>query len=168
DDQNGFCGSSCRARVAHERTQLSSAITSSAVGVGSSVRRKRYHQEEIIRFAEFAGMSPRSSSTNPKPPPCNNRSVALNACSRLRSQRIQSRRSQFIPARAAVSGSNELLVSTNAQISSLLVARVSADNITLVRPEEAGPNTSVIAPRGNPPSANESISTMPVGITSDG
>src|ERR1041384_7554892 len=70
-------------RDAHDFTQLSSAITTSAVGVGSSVRRKRYHHDEIMRLAEFAGTSPRSSHTKPKPPPCSNKSVALNAYSKL-------------------------------------------------------------------------------------
>src|SRR6185295_14125221 len=118
DDQRHASPLSSNARVAHERTQLSSAITTSAVGVGSRVRRKRYHQDEIIRFAEFAGTSPRSSNTTPKPPPCNSRSVALKACSRLWPQRIQSNRSQFIPARVADLGSKELHVSTTAQTSS--------------------------------------------------
>src|SRR4030095_14706934 len=156
------------ARVAHDRTQLSSAITTSAVGVASRVRRKRYHQDEMMRFAEFARTSPRSSSTSPKPPPCNSRSVALNACSRLLAQRIQSNRSQFISARVADLGSNELLVSTSAQTSSCLVAWARAENIKLVRPDEADPKISVMAPRGRPPRVKESISGMPVEITSDG
>src|SRR6185295_8802121 len=105
---------------------------------------------------------------NPKPPPCNNRSVALNACSRLLAQRIQSSRSQFISARVADFGSNELLVSTKAQTSSCRVAWARAENIKLVRPDEADPKISVMAPRGRPPRVNESISGTPVEITSAG
>lgn len=118
EDHRHFSPLNSSARDAHDRTQLSSAITTSALGVASNVRRKRYHQDEMIRLADFAGTSPRSSSTSPKPPPCNNRSVALNACSRLLAQRIQSSRSQFISARVADLGSNTLLVSTSAQTSS--------------------------------------------------
>jgi len=168
DDQRHASPLNSNASVAHERTQLSSAITTSAVGVGSRVLRKRYHQDEIIRFAELAGTSPRSSSTSPKPPPCNKRSVALNACSRLLAQRTQRSRSQFISARVADLGSKELLVSTKAQTSSCLVAWARAENIKLVRPDEADPKISVMAPRGRPPRVKESISGMPLEITSAG
>ncbi len=132
------------------------------------MRRKRYHHDEMIRFADFAGTSPRSSITSPKPPPCNKRSVALNACSRLLAQRIQSNRSQFISARAADLGSKVLLVSTTAQTSSCCVAWARAESMKLVRPEDAGPKISVMAPRGSPPPVNESICGMPVEITSAG
>lgn len=138
------------------------------MGLDSSVRRKRYHQEEMIRFADFAGTSPRSSITTPKPPPCNKRSVALKACSRLLSQRIQSNWSQFISARAADLGSKTLFVSTTAQTSSCWVASASVANMKLVRPEDAGPKISVRAPRGKPPLMNESICGIPVAITSAG
>jgi hypothetical protein len=168
EDHRHFSPLNSSAREAHDRTQLSSAITTSAVGVASNVRRKRYHQDEMIRLADFAGTSPRSSNTSPKPPPCNNRSIALNACSRLLAQRIQSNRSQFISARAADSGSNTLFVSTNAQTSSCFVAWARAESIKLVRPEDAGPKTSVMAPRRNPPKINESICGRPLEITSAG
>src|SRR6185503_354268 len=164
DDQRHVSPFNSNARVAHDRTQLSSAITTSALGVASNVRRKRYHQDEMIRLADFAGTSPRSSSTSPKPPPCNNRTAALNACSRLLAQRIQSNRSQLIAARVADSGSNTSFVSTRAQTSSCLVAWASAESIKLVRPDDAGPKTSVMAPRGNPPKIKESICGRPLEI----
>src|SRR5688572_28643187 len=168
DDHNQVSCFSSKANVAQERTQLSSAITTSAVGVASRVRRKRYHHDEIILFASFAATSPRSNTTNPKPPACSNKSVLLNACSRLLAQRIQSNRSKFISACAADLGSNELFVSTRAQISWCSVAWPRAESIKLVRPEDAGPKTSVMAPRGRPPRVKASIWGMPVAITSAG
>src|SRR5215211_5213340 len=88
-------------RAAHDRVQASSEITVNTVGRSSTVRRKRYHHDEMIRRASFPATSPRSRITKPNPPACNNRSVALKACSRLPAQRFHSKRSKSIPASVA-------------------------------------------------------------------
>src|ERR1700741_991533 len=111
-----------RVKAAHERVHASSEITASTVGLSSTVRRKRYHHEEIIRRASFPATSPRSRITNPKPPACNNRSAALKEFSRLPAQRTHSSRSKSTPAAVAAVGANTSFVSTSAQVSSCLVA----------------------------------------------
>ena len=54
----------------------------STVAVGSTARRKRNHEVSGTRRTLSVGMSPRSSTTMPKPPPCNSRSVTFSTCSR--------------------------------------------------------------------------------------
>ena len=109
------------------------------VGLFSTVFLKRYHHEEMIRRASLAATSPISSTTRPKPPACNRRSVALKACSRLFAHLIQSRRSKSIPAVVAIVGAKTSLVSISAHTSRLVVAWANNENIKLVRPEETGP-----------------------------
>src|SRR4051812_16997677 len=55
--------------------------TISAVSVCSTVRRKRNHDVSGTRRASFAGTSPRSRITAPKPPLSSSRSAAFSACS---------------------------------------------------------------------------------------
>ena len=107
---------------AQDRVQLSADMTTIAVGLFSTVRRKRYHQDEMILRASFPATSPISSITRPKPPACSRRSVALKPCSRLAPQRIQSSLSKSIPANEAAVGEKVSLISTTAQISSCAVA----------------------------------------------
>src|SRR5205085_11970073 len=66
-----------KANTAHERVHASSEITIITVGLFSTVRRKRYHHDEIIRRASLPAISPISRMTSPNPPACNNKSVAL-------------------------------------------------------------------------------------------
>src|SRR6266850_2468642 len=80
--------------AAHERVQDTGVTTTSTVDVFSSALRKRNHQEVIIRRVYFAATSARLSTTRPKPPLCNKRSVALKARSRLPLQRTHNKRSQ--------------------------------------------------------------------------
>ena len=147
--------------------QATGVITISAVEVFSIVRRKRNHHDETTRRANFADTSPRLSATKPKPPPCNNRSTALKERSRLSLHRTHNKRSKLTCAFAADETSKVSLQSTRAQVSSCALATAKVENNTLVRPDEAVPWTSVIAPRGNP-SMKLSISAMPVGKNSAG
>lgn len=165
EDHNSASFLSSNANEAQDRTQDPWAITTSAVGLFSTTRRKRYHQDEMIRRACCGGTSPRSSATRPKPLLCKSRSVALNACSMLAAQRTQSNRSKSTPASAADEGSSTSFVSTRAHTSWCVVARTRAESIKLVRPEDAGPKISVIAPRGSPP-VTASTSATPVESTS--
>src|SRR5215470_14193895 len=57
--------------AAADLTQESSAITVKTVGVFSTTRRIRYHQEVMICLAFCPDKSAISRATNPKPPPCN-------------------------------------------------------------------------------------------------
>ena len=132
------------------------------MGVFSIARRKRNHQDEMILRAVGAGTSAISSTTRPKPPPCSKRSAALNARSTLPAQRIHNKRAKSTPAFAANAGPNESPVSTSAQISSRDVNSLKIESSRLVRPEDACPKISVMAPRGKPPPVNESISGTPV------
>ena len=76
-------------------------------------------------------------------------------------QRTQNSRSNSIPAAAADFGSRASLASTTAQNSPRRVAAASADNMNVLRPEEAGPQISVRQPRGRPP-VGASISAIPL------
>src|ERR1035437_3844464 len=155
-------------REAQVFAQGSCSMSNSTVAVGSTARRKRNHEVSGTRRALSAGISPRSSTTMPKPPPCNSRSVTFNTCSRRPSaarggwslcdgklerslQRTHNRRSRSTPAVAAEAGSKLSLASTSAHTSRRPVACASAASITPVRPEETGPAISLSAPRGRPP-----------------
>src|ERR1022692_325680 len=155
-------------REAQVLAQGSCSMSNSTVAVGSTARRKRNHEVSGTRRALSAGISPRSSTTMPKPPPCSSRSVTFNTCSRRPSaarggwslcdgklerslQRPHSRRSRSTPAATAEAGSKLSLASTSAHTSRQPVACASAASITPVRPEEAGPVISLSAPRGRPP-----------------
>src|SRR5437660_2246920 len=153
--------------AAHERVQGTRVITTNAVGVFSMARRKRNHHDVIIRRVYFAATSARLSTTKPKPPLCSKRSVALKARSRLPLQRTHNKRSQPTRAFAADERSKVSLVSISAQVSSRLVATARAESSRLVRPDDAVPWISVIAPRGNP-FKRASISLTPVGTISPG
>ena len=163
DDQMSVSLLISSASEAQERTHESAATMTKAVGVFSTVRRNRYHHEEMIRRTSLPAMSPRSRNTSPKPPPCRRRSVALNACSTFAEQRTQSSWSKSNSVPAAETGSKTSLVSINAHTSLCVAARESTESIKLVRPEDGGPKISVTAPRGSPPII-ESTSSIPVGI----
>ena len=153
--------------AAHERMQGTGVTTTSAVGVFSIARRKRNHHDVIIRRVYFAATSARLSATKPKPPLCSKRSVALKARSTLPLQRTHNKRSQSTRALVADERSKVSLVSTRAQVSSCVVATARAESNKLVRPDDAVPWISVIAPRGNP-FKRASISPTPVGTISAG
>lgn len=142
-------------------------MTISAVGVFSIARRNRNHQDETMRRSVAAGTSQRLRATNPNPPACRIKSTALKASSRLWSQRIQRSRLKSTPAFAADERSNVSSQSISAQISSWEDAADSAESMRLVRPDEAAPWISVIAPRGKPCKAS-SISLSPVETVSAG
>ena len=128
-------------------------------------RRNRNQKTDGILRADLTEMSPRSRATSPKPPPCNSKSVIFKAYSLFPLQRIHRSRSRSIPAAVADRGSSLSCVSTRAQTSRRIVAWARTESSKLVRPDDAGPKISVIAPRGIPP-ARESISGMPVVIPS--
>src|SRR5262245_26194643 len=69
------------------------------------------------------------------------------------------------PAAAADFGSNISVPSTRAHTSSLAVASARIETIADVRPDDGGPKTSVIAPRGSPP-VSASSGAIPVGTRS--
>src|SRR5664279_3423012 len=163
-------------REAQVFAQGSCSMSNSTVVVGSTARRKRNHEVSGTRRALSVGISPRSSTTMPKPPPCSSRSVTFNTCSRRPSaarggwslcndkldrslQRTHSSRSRSTPAAAAEAGSKLSLASTSAHTSRRRVASASAANITPVRPEEAAPAISLSAPRGRPPVSVSSAAT---------
>jgi len=156
-----------KTNVAQERMQGTGVITMRAVGVFSNERRKRNHHDEIIRRAFLDGTSARLSATRPKPPPCSKRSVALKARSRLLLHRTHKRRSKSTRALAPDVGSKVSLQSIRAHVSSCPVAKARAESNKLVRPDDAAPWISVIAPRGNP-FKTASISETPVGTISPG
>src|SRR2546423_168917 len=154
DGKAGFCSSATKKSVlgqiapsllsskviaAHERTQATGVATANTVGVFSIARRNRNHQVETMRRRIVAGMSLRFKTMKPKPPPCNKRSTALKARSRLLLQRTHKRRSKFKPASVPDERSNVLLQSTSAHVSSLDVAAANAESNTLVRPQDAAP-----------------------------
>src|SRR6266566_2514632 len=147
--------------------QATGVKTTSVVGVFSIDRRKRNHHDVIIRRVNFAATSARLSATRPKPPLCSKRSVALKARSRLPLQRTHNKRSKSTRAFAADEGSKVSLQSIRAHVSSFSVAKASAESNKLVRPDDAAPWISVIAPRGNP-FKRASISGTPVGTISPG
>ncbi len=153
------------ASMAQARVWGARSITTRAVGVFSTARRSRYQDASEMRRAVSGAMSPRSIATRPKPPACNNKSVALSECSALPPQRIHNSRSSATPAAAADAGSKASLASTNAQNSSRLVACAINECRMLVRPEDAGPKMSVTHPRGMPQS-RESMPAMPDGRNS--
>src|ERR1044072_5801582 len=128
-----------KAIAAHERAQETGEATSRTAGVFSIARRNLNHQVETIRRKVLAGISARFKTIRPKPPPCNNRSTALKACSRLLLQRTHNNRSNFTPASAAEVTSNVLLQSISAQVSSVDVAPASVANIRLVGPHDSAP-----------------------------
>ena len=159
--------------------QDSCSTNRSTVAVGSTARRKRNHEFIGTRRALCGGMSPRSSTTMPNPPPCSRRSVTFKICSKrpnaLRCdvcrkadgwicslQRIHNSRSRSTPAAAAEAGSKRSLASTSTHTSCRRVASPKAASITPVRPEEAGPTISLSAPRGSPP-VRASSCAMPMG-----
>jgi len=157
----------------------SCATTNNTVGVRSTARSKRNHEANGMRRASLRGTSPRSIATTPNPPLCSSRSVARNACSTGPSlllaslsflclcgefavpHRTHSNRLKSIPAAAADKGSSASLTSTSAHASLRRVAAASVASNMLVRPEEAGPQISVMHPRGRPPESS-SISGMPL------
>ena len=147
------------------------SMASSTVGVCSTARRKRNHVVSGMRRAVCGGRSPRSRAIIPKPPLSSSRSVARRSCSRQCSgessaQRTHSNWSNSTPAAAADCGSRASLASTTAQNSPRRrVAAARADNSTVVRPEEAGPQISVRQPRGRPP-VSASMAAMPLGTIS--
>ena len=153
--------------AAHERMHGTGVTTISAVGVLSIARRKRNHHDEIIRRVYFGAISARLSATKPKPPLCSKRSVALKARSKLPLQRTHNKRSQSTRALVADERSKVSLASTSAQVSSCVVATARTESNKLVRPDDAVPWISVIAPRGRP-SKCASISQTPVGTISAG
>src|SRR2546430_14655133 len=156
-----------KTNVAHERMQGTGVTTIGAVGLFPRARRKRTHHDEIIRRAVLGGTSARLSATRPKPPLCSKRSVALKARSRLPLQRTHNKRSKSTRAFAADEGSKVSLQSIRAHVSSFSVAKASAESNKLIRPDDAAPWISVIAPRGNP-FKRASISGTPVGRISAG
>src|SRR5437588_10422222 len=147
--------------------QGTGVITIRVVCVFSNERRKRNHHDEIIRRAYLGVTSARLSATRPKPPLCSKRSVALKARSRLPLQRTHNKRSKSTRAFAADEGSKVSLQSIRAHVSFFSVAKARAESNTLVRPDDAAPWISVIAPRGNP-FKRSSISSTPVGKLSAG
>ena len=76
-------------------------------------------------------------------------------------QRTHNRRSRSTLAAANDCGSRVSLASMRAQYSPRRVAAAKAASITLVRPEEAGPQSSVRHPRGRPP-VRASSAAMPL------
>src|SRR5215469_864871 len=149
--------------------------TSSTVAVASTARRKRNHEVNGTRRVLSGGMSPKSSTTMPNPPPCKSKSVTFRTCSSrpredrrellrgeeelLSLHRSHSRRSRSTPAADADAGSKLSLASTSAHASSRRVAPASAASMTPVRPEETGPVISLRAPRGNPPVKASNLAT---------
>ena len=81
-------------------------------------------------------------------------------------QRTQSWRLRSMPAAAADSGSRVSEASTQATASPAAVMAAKVDCASVVRPEQAGPTSSVMAPMGRPPSSRASISAMPVAACS--
>jgi len=82
--------------------------------------------------------------------------------------RTHKSRIRSTPAAANDIGSNESETSTNAHVSCRAVACASNEKLTLVRPEEEVPQSSITDPLGNPPRSNASNSVMPVGCSSAG
>src|SRR5207249_7195514 len=153
-----------KAIAAQERTQETGVVTTNTVGVFSMARRNRNHQVEIMRRKVFGGVSARLSTMKPNPPPCNKRSTVLKAFSSLSLQRTHNSRSKLTPALADDERSNVSQQSTNAHVSSFKVAAANAEISKLVRPQDAAPYNSVIAPLGKPPKA-VSMAAMPVGTS---
>ena len=91
----------------------------------------------------------------------------LKSCpSRLEAQHLtHSNLFRSTSAAAAECGSKVSLVSTKAQTSWRCVAAAIAASSRLVRPEQAGPQTSVRQPRGSPP-IRLSISRIPLEMVS--
>ena len=122
-------------------------------------------------------MLPISSKKAANPPAWSSRSVARKAWSSrvhglaraspfsLR-QRTHNSCFRLTPLAAADSGSKASPASTQAQTwpPSVLLARNA--RVRLVRPDDSGPVTSLIAPTGKPPSSNASTAATPVGATS--
>ena len=142
------------------------------------------HVASGIRLPCSIASSARSRTMAANPPACNSRSVARIAwssrvqgcflsCAYLRMSvegfsmgavlhRIQSRCFRLIPFAAADSGSNASLASIHAQTFPSCVRRARNANAILVRPEDAGPVISLIAPTGKPPLSKLSICAIPV------
>src|ERR1700684_1305566 len=130
------------------------------VGVSSTARRNRNQESSGTCRTSRGAISLKSTAINPKPPPCNSKSVARSVCSTFR-QRTHNNFRNSTPAASAECGSNASPPSISAQASSCAVRALNAASSKLVRPEHEGPKISVSAPRGNPP-VNKSISGMPL------
>ena len=155
------------------------ARSSRATSVPSTTRCNRSHVDRGIRVSACRGASMRSSTTIVHTPDCATRLKALIARSSVRSSsvpgpctlrspgiqagsrmplvldkawpRTHSRRDNSTPAAAAGSGSKRSKVSMSATHSPRAVAAASAAHPRLVRPEDTGPCSSDICPRGRPP-----------------
>src|SRR4051812_11288796 len=108
--------------------------------------RRRTHSGEI---------SPRSNTITPQPPPWISRSAHFKACSmRFLSlgalHLAQSNREKFTPVLKAEPGSKAFPASIKAQCSPWEVAEARKECIRVVRPEETGPEISVMEPLGKP------------------
>jgi hypothetical protein len=77
--------------------------------------------------------------------------------------RSQSRRVRSTPAAEAAAGSRWSPTSTQAPRPPSRVTRATREQTSPVRPEEGGPWTSEIRPRGKPPPRSASIEEIPVG-----
>ena len=78
-----------------------------------------------------------------------------------------SKSSSFTPSFRAYSGSSACSTSMNAASPPRFCACAITVSVSVVLPDDSGPKTSTIRPRGNPPQPSaRSISRFPVGITS--
>jgi hypothetical protein len=149
-----------------------------AVRACSAASRKRYQVESGIRMRCCGSTSLMSSTVAAKPPACNSRSVAFNACSSrdhglslTRSflsadMRSQSSRLRAILAAAADSGESASFTSTHAQTAPDWVMAAMMESARDVLPVEAAPAISVMLPRGMPPPRTASTSAIPVANSS--
>src|SRR3954453_16273285 len=124
--------------VAQFFTNGSRSMTTNAVGVWSTARRKRYHQDIGILRKARGGTSLRSIATRPQPPPWTSRSAAFSDSS-TPWQRTQSRRVRSAFAVEAENGSKESVASTRAQNSPAAVARARNEVRNVVLPDVDGP-----------------------------
>jgi hypothetical protein len=83
-------------------------------------------------------------------------------------QRTQRSRDSSTPAAAADSGSSPSDTSIQAQTFDACVMPARTDSAKDVRPEHSGPATSVMAPKGTPPSSNSSTHWIPVAAIDRG
>ena len=134
-----------------------------------------------MRLPCSRAVEPRSRTMAAKPPACSSRSVARIAWSRRvqgRSRtldfalastsrhRTQSTCRKATPLAAADSGSKASFTSTHAQTRPSAVRRARKASARLVRPEDCGPVSSLIAPTGRPPFSSSSTLVIPVAATS--
>src|ERR1700743_3726224 len=83
-------------------------------------------------------------------------------------QRTQRSRDSSTPAAAADSGSSPSDTSIQAQTFDACVMPARIDSAKDVRPEHSGPTTSVMAPKGTPPSSNSSKQWIPIAAMDRG